>query len=539
MKTIAVAPAALLAVAALHVVGASGHAQAPPAAVAASAVLRADQPGPVVNKNVYGHFAEHLGRGIYEGIWVGPDSPIPNTRGIRNDVVAALRELHVPVLRWPGGCFADEYHWKDGIGPREKRPSMINTHWGGVVEDNSFGTHEFMDLVEQLGTEAYITGNVGSGTAREMMEWVEYLTSDAISPMANLRRQNGREKPWHVPYFGIANEPWGCGGNMRPEYYADEYRKYNTFVKNYDRERPIYRIAAGANAGDTRWTEVLMGVAGRHMDGLSLHYYTLPTGNWGKKGSATQFDEVQWFSTLKRTLHMDELIAKHDAVMDQAEGEWKKGPRRGPGGDKTIGLVVDEWGTWYDVEPGTEPGFLYQQNTLRDALVAALNFHVFHKHADRVTMANIAQTVNVLQAMILTSKEKMLRTPTYWVFEMFKVHQGGTVLPVELQAPDYVLGEERIPMVSASATRAADGSGIHLSLANTSPSQDVTLRVRLAGLTAKSVAGRVLTAAAMNAHNTFEAPNAIQPTPFDGASLKGDTLDVRLPAKSVAVLTLS
>jgi alpha-N-arabinofuranosidase len=538
MKTIAIAPAALLAVAALHVAGASGHAQAPPPAVTASAVLRADQPGAVVNKNVYGHFAEHLGRGIYEGIWVGPESKIPNTRGIRNDVVAALRELQIPVLRWPGGCFADEYHWKDGIGPREKRPSMINTHWGGVVEDNSFGTHEFMDLVEQLGTDAYITGNVGSGTPQEMMEWVEYLTSDAISPMANLRRQNGREKAWRVPYFGIANEPWGCGGNMRAEYYADEYRRYNTFVKNYDREKPVYRIAAGANAEDTRWTEVLMDVAGRRMDGLSLHYYTLPTGNWGKKGSATQFDEAQWFSTLKRTLHMDELIAKHDAVMDKAEAEWKGAPMRGPRGEKTIGLVVDEWGTWYDVEPGTEPGFLYQQNTLRDALVAALNFHVFHRHADRVTMANIAQTVNVLQAMILTSREKMLRTPTYWVFEMFKVHQGGTVLPVELQSPDYVVGQERIPMVSASATRAKDGSAVHLSLANASPTQDVSLSVRVAGLTAKSVAGRVLTAAAMTAHNTFEAPSAIQPAAFGGGTLKGDTLEVKLPAKSVVVLAL-
>jgi alpha-N-arabinofuranosidase len=536
MKTIAVASGAILAIAVLHAAAAGGHAQASTAAVVrASAVLRADQPGPIVNKNVYGHFAEHLGRGIYEGIWVGPESTIPNTRGIRNDVVAALRELHVPVLRWPGGCFADEYHWKDGIGPREKRPSMINTHWGGVVEDNSFGTHEFMDLVEQLGTDAYITGNVGSGTAREMMEWVEYLTSDAVSPMANLRRQNGRDEPWHVPYFGIANEPWGCGGSMRAEYYADEYRKYNTFVKNYDRARPIYRIAAGANAEDYRWTEVLMSVAGRRMDGLSLHYYTLPTGDWGKKGSATQFGEAQWFSTLKRTLRMDELIARHDAVMDEAEAKW--GDAGGRGG-KTVGLVVDEWGTWYDVEPGTEPGFLYQQNTLRDALVAALNFHVFHRHADRVTMANIAQTVNVLQAMILTSREKMLRTPTYWVFEMFKVHQGGTFLPVELQSPDYVLGQERIPMVSASATRAADGSATHLSLANASPAQDVTLTLRLTGLTAKSVAGRVLTAAAMNAHNTFEAPNAVQPKAFDGATLKGDTLDVRLPAKSVAVFTL-
>jgi alpha-N-arabinofuranosidase len=442
------------------------------------------------------------------------------------------------VLRWPGGCFADEYHWKDGIGPRDKRPSMINTHWGGVVEDNSFGTHEFMDLVEQLGTEAYITGNVGSGTPQEMMEWVEYLTSDAISPMANLRRQNGRDKAWRVPYFGIANEPWGCGGNMRPEYYADEFRKYNTFVKNYDRSKPIYRIAAGANAEDYRWTEVLMSMAGRRMDGLSIHYYTLPTGNWSKKGSSTAFGEDQWFSTLQRTLRMDELIRKHAAAMDKAEAEAKVGSADTRGGEKKVGLVVDEWGTWYDVEPGTEPGFLYQQSTLRDALVAALNFHIFHRHADRVVMANIAQTVNVLQAMILTDKEKMLRTPTYWVFEMFKVHQGGTFLPVELQSPDYASGSEKIPMVSASATRAADGSAVYLSLANTSPAQSVTLSVKLAGLAAKSVAGRVLTAPAMNAHNTFDAPNAVQPAAFGGASLKGDTLDVKLPAKAVVVLTL-
>jgi len=336
------------------------------------------------------------------------------------------------------------------------------------------------------------------------MEWVEYMTSDAISPMANLRRQNGREKPWPLPYFGVANEPWGCGGNMRPEYYADEYRRYNTFVKNYDRTKPIYRIAAGANAEDYKWTEVLMGVAGRRMDGLSLHYYTLPTGNWGAKGSATQFDEKLWFSTLSRTLRMDELITKHAAIMDKAEAEAT--PGRGPGGSKKVGLVVDEWGTWYDQEPGSTPGFLYQQNSLRDALVAALNFHVFQRHADRVTMANIAQTVNVLQAMILTSKEKMLRTPTYWVFEMFKVHQGGTFLPVELQSPDYAFGQEKIPMVSASATKAADGSAIHLSLANTSPTQPVTLSVKLAGFTPKAVAGRVLTAPATlpaTARNAF------------------------------------
>ncbi len=523
MKLYYAAPIALLLLVPGSRILGQGTAATPQTVVAAT--VRADQPGSVVNPDIYGHFAEHLGRGIYEGLWVGLDSPIPNTRGIRNDVVAALKALNVPVLRWPGGCFADEYHWKDGIGPREKRPSMINTHWGGVVENNHFGTHEFFDLVDQLGTKAYITGNVGSGTPQEMMEWIEYMTSDAISPMANLRRQNGREKPWHLPYFGIGNEPWGCGGNMRAEYYGDEYRKYNTFIKNYDRTRPIARIAAGADASNFNWTEVMMERAGRRMNGLSLHYYTLPTGDWSKKGSATVFGEDQWFSTLSRTLRMDEFITKHSAIMDKTDPQ------------KRIGIVVDEWGTWYDVEPGTEPGFLYQQNTLRDALVAALNFHIFHRHADRVSMANIAQTINVLQAMILTDKAKMVRTPTYWVFEMFKVHQGGTFLPIEMQAPDYTFGTTSIPGVSASATRAADGR-IAVSFANVHPTRAVTLNVTLSGAAATTATGRVLTAAAMNAHNTFAAPETVSPAPLAGLKVAKGSFEVTLPAKSVALVEL-
>ena len=489
----------------------------------ASLAVHADQPGPTIQPTVYGHFAEHLGRCIYEGIWVGEDSPIPNTRGIRNDVVAALKALQVPVLRWPGGCFADEYHWKDGIGPREDRPSMINTHWGGVVENNHFGTHEFLDLCEQIGTEPYICGNVGSGTPQEMMEWVEYLTSDSDTPMTRLRRENGRETAWKVRYFGVGNESWGCGGNMRPEFYADNYRRFNTFVKNYGSSK-IYRIACGSNESDYRWTEVLMEQAGRQMNGLSLHYYTIPTGKWDKKGSATTFDEALWHNTLLRTLRMEELIQKHGAIMDRFDPE------------KRVGMIIDEWGTWYDVEPGTNPGFLYQQNTVRDAVVAALNFHIFHKYADRVTMTNIAQTINVLQTMILTDEEKMVLTPTYHVFEMFKEHQGGTVLPVELGSPSYTLGEQSLPAVSASASRSEDGTVI-LSLACTHPTESATITV--SGLSGGKITGRVLTADTIQAHNTFEAPAAVQPVPFTDFAASGDTLTVTLPAKSVAVLRLT
>lgn len=392
----------------------------------AKLVIHADLPKSKINKNIYGHFAEHLGRCIYEGLWVGEDSPIPNTDGIRNDVIEALKKLDIPVLRWPGGCFADEYHWKDGIGPREGRKRMVNTHWGGVVENNHFGTHEFFRLCELLECEPYICGNVGSGTVQEMSEWVEYMTFDGESPMADWRRENGREQPWNLKYFGVGNENWGCGGNMRPEYYADLYRCYQTYSRNYGDNR-LYKIAGGANVDDYNWTEVLMREAGRFMDGLSLHSYTIP-GSWEEKRQALGFDEAEWFETMQKSLHMDELITRHSAIMDQYDPE------------KRVGLIIDEWGTWFLSEPGTNPGFLYQQNTLRDALVAGIHLNIFQNHSSRVQMANIAQMVNVLQALVLTEGDKLLLTPTYHVFEMYKVHQDNELLDVAFESPQYTSG---------------------------------------------------------------------------------------------------
>jgi alpha-N-arabinofuranosidase len=485
-------------------------------------VIRVDEAKDTINRNIYGHFSEHLGRCIYEGIWVGEDSPIPNTRGIRNDVVAALKGLKIPVLRWPGGCFADEYHWKDGIGPRANRPAMINTHWGGVVENNHFGTHEFLDLCEQLGTSPYVCGNVGSGTPQEMMEWVEYMTSDANSPMANLRRKNGRDKPWKVPYFGVGNESWGCGGNMRPEYYADNYRRFNTFVKNYP-GNSVYRIACGANAGDYQWTEVVLTNVMRRMNGLSLHYYTIPTGNWGRKGSATAFDQAQWFSTMKQALRMEELLAKHSAIMDKHDPQ------------KRIGLIVDEWGTWYDVEPGTNPGFLYQQNSLRDALVAGLTLNLFNNRCDRIKMANIAQTINVLQAMILTDKEKMLLTPTYHVFEMYAVHHDAKLLPTDLKSVEYREGPDSVPALNVSASRDASGK-VHVTICNLNPSTAVELPCELKGAKVQKLSGRVLTAPQITAHNTFEKPEEVKPATFEGAKVTDNGFVLTVPAKSVVLV---
>ena len=487
----------------------------------ATLAIRLDQPRWTINRNIYGQFAEHLGRLIYEGIWVGENSPIPNTRGLRNDVLAALKELHVPVLRWPGGCFADEYHWRDGIGPRDKRPRRSNSSWGGV-DTNAFGTHEFMDLCEMLGADAYVNGNVGSGSPQEMMEWIEYMTADADSELANLRLRNGRDKPWKVPYFAIGNETWGCGGNMRPEYYADVYRRYATFIKNHSGNR-IQKLAVGGYDENYNWTEVLMAQAGKQMDGLSLHYYTLPTGKWDKKGSATQFGENEWHTTLLRTLRMDEFIQRHSAIMDKYDPQ------------KRVGLMVDEWGTWYDSEPGRDMGALYQQNTLRDAIVAGINLNIFHKHADRVKMTNIAQMINVLQAMILTDKGKMVLTPTYHVFRMYRVHQGATLIPVDLSAPEYKLGAASVPSLSVSASRDSEGR-LHVSIINLNPNQPAELTTTIWGGAIKSLTGEVLTAPAVNSMNTFDSPNTVKPAPFSRYKLEGSQVSLSIPAKSVVAL---
>ena len=486
-----------------------------------------------INKELQGHFSEHLGRCIYEGLYVGENSPIPNTNGMRNDVVNALKEMRIPVLRWPGGCFADEYHWMDGIGPKEKRKRMINTHWGGVVEDNSFGTHEFMELCRQLGCKTYINGNVGSGSIREMSEWVEYMTFVGVSPMAELRKQNGHEEPFRVDYFGVGNENWGCGGNMNPEYYGNLYRHYQTYVRTYDSKKPIYKIACGANVNDYNWTKGVLetthkgGGKDAHgfMNGLSLHYYTHP-GGWEHKGSATDFDEKMWYQTLKKTLYMEELINQHGAIMDQYDK------------DKKIGLIVDEWGTWFDCEPGTNPGFLYQQNTMRDALVAGINLNIFNKHCDRVKMANIAQLVNVLQAVILTEGEKMLLTPTYHVFNMYKVHQDAELLDSYVETEKIGLeGKNKVPNLNESVSLGKDGK-IHVTINNLSVEKDYEIEGVFTETALKDVKGTIVTGA-MRDHNTFDEPNKVHTESFTDCKIKDNKLVFTIPKCSVLHLEVT
>jgi len=482
-------------------------------------IVNADLAAGTIDKNIYGHFAEHLGRCIYEGIWVGKDSEIPNTRGIRKDVVEALRALEIPVLRWPGGCFADEYHWKDGIGPAEQRPAMVNTHWGGVVENNHFGTHEFLDLCEMIGAEPYICGNVGSGTVQEMQQWVEYITCEG-GRMADLRSENGRTEPWILKYFGVGNENWGCGGRMRPEYYADLYRRYQTYIRNFG-DNKIFKIACGPSGDDYRWTEVMMREAGKMMHGLALHYYTKSRG---QRDFATGFSENQWFTTMKKTLFMEELIQKHCAVMDRYDPSGR------------VALIVDEWGTWHEVEPGTNPRFLYQQNTMRDALVAGINLNIFNSYCKRVKMANIAQTVNVLQAMVLTDGAKMLLTPSYHVFEMYRAHHGATLLDLHLKrCPEYENRGEVIPQVSVSASMDNKGA-VNISLCNLHPVRTVPVTCELRGMKPGRVEGGILAAAEIDAHNTFDEPTRVRPADFGAASLSGGNLETELPPACVAVL---
>ncbi|MBN2244576.1 MAG: alpha-N-arabinofuranosidase [Candidatus Aminicenantes bacterium] len=486
--------------------------------------IQVDQGETVINRNIYGHFSEHLGRCIYAGYWVGENSAVPNVAGIRKDIIEALKKIKVPVLRWPGGCFADEYHWKDGVGPLDQRPAMINTHWGRVTENNHFGTHEFMQLCEQIGCEPYISANLGSGTIQEMQEWVEYITFDGQSPMADWRRANGREEPWKLQYFGIGNENWGCGGNMRPEYYADLYRRYQTYVRNFSGNR-IFKIACGANSDDYEWTEVLMREAAWYMRGLSLHYYTVP-GGWGNKNSATEFGEAEWFETLRLAWNIDELIKRHSTIMDRYDPQ------------KRIALVVDEWGTWYQVEPGTNPSFLYQQGTLRDALVAGLTLNVFNQHCDRVRMANLAQTVNVLQSLILTEGEKMIVTPTYHVFDLYKVHQDAVMLPLELECCDYAFGEEKIPALSISASRNEAGI-IHITVGNMDPNKEAKLVIDLRGSEEpEDITGQVLTSSKMNDHNTFTDPLKVKPAQLEELKINKGKIEAVLPSKSVSLITI-
>ena len=512
-----------------------GIALSTPAIAANKVVLSVDvsKAGAKIDRNIFGQFAEHLGHGIYEGIWVGPDSPIPNTRGIRNDVVAALKAIRVPNIRWPGGCFADEYHWRNGIGPQ--RTVTLNPNWGGVLEPNTFGTHEFMDFLEQIGADAYISINVGSGTPREAAEWLEYLTAAQETTLAKERAANGHPAPYKVPYLGIGNESWDCGGNMTPDYYLSQLKIYSRFVRNFnpaqqDKQRQMLKIAVGPGGGEARWTdwtETIMKAYQHHqwswdVNGLSMHSYTVV--RWPPSFKSIGFGEPEYAQILKSTLEMEDLINKHSAIMDKYDPQ------------KKVALVVDEWGAWYAPLPDSNPGFLVQQNSLRDAILAALNLNIFARHADRIRMANIAQMINVLQAMIITNKEKMVLTPTYYVYKMYVPFQDAAFVPVTFNAGTYTYDNISLPRVDAIAAKDKSGK-LWLEITNLDPNESIEIEANFTGISAKSASGESLTGFKVDSVNTFESPNTVAAKPIS-AQVQAGKVALKLEPKSVTVISL-
>lgn len=487
-----------------------------------SITLKSNDKAPVINKNIYGHFAEHLGKCIYGGFFVGDTSKIPNTRGVRNDIIDALKKLKIPNLRWPGGCFADTYHWKDGIGPQNERPTIVNKWWGGVTEDNSFGTHDFLNLCELLEAEPYLSGNVGSGTVQELADWVQYTNFGGKSPMSDLRKKNGRIEPWKVKFWGIGNEAWGCGGNMTANYYAGEYRKYATFMADWENTGGITRIASGSNSADYNWTEVLMKEIPLNMlGGVGVHHYSVI--DWNKKGDGVDYTEEQYFQTLKSALKMEELVTKHSAIMDKYDPE------------KKVAMIVDEWGAWYEVEKGTNPGFLYQQNTMRDAVLAGATLNIFNNHADRVRMANLAQCVNVLQAVILTDDTKMILTPTYHVMQMYAVHQDAKLIPIDFTSPLYNYNGETLPALSASASK-DNSETTHISIVNIDTKKENKIEIDINNLAIKKVTATIVTSSKLQDYNSFDNPSKIKPSVFKNFEIKKGKLEISIPPFSIVVL---
>jgi alpha-L-arabinofuranosidase len=492
----------------------------------------ATKPGPKINRNLFGQFAENLGHGLYDGIWVGPDSSIPNTRGIRNDVVAALRELKVPNVRWPGGCFADQYHWRKGIGPRDKRPATVNSAWGDVIDTNAFGTDEFMDFIDQIGSTPYVSINVGSGTPEEAAAWLEYMTAAAPTALAKERAANGHPEPYKVGFLGIGNESWDCGGAMTPDYYVSLMKVYSRFVLDMNPAQrskdQMLKIAVGPGTPETAWTEAVMQAWKKHtwawdINGVSLHWYTVPNG-WPPSTTSEKFGIADYAKTLKSTLFMNEFLRKQEAVMDKYDP------------DKKVTLAVDEWGAWHAPLSGSNPAFLVQQNSVRDAILASLNLNIFVRHADRVRMANIAQMINVLQAMILTDKEKMVLTPTYYVFKMYVPFQDATFIPVAFDAGVYTHGSVTLPRVDAIAARSADGN-LLLEITNLDAENPAIIDANLAGITAKSAKAETLSGSAVDSINTFESPNAIMPKQT-AVKVQNGKLSLTVAPRSVTVVSI-
>lgn len=527
--------AAFVAGLALATIGQAQPLQAAPHVLS----LDAAQTGPVINRDIFGQFAEMLGEGIYGGVWVGRDSKIPNVRGIRTDVVQALRAIRPPVVRWPGGCYADQYHWRDGIGPTASRRPRVNVTWGGVIDPNTFGTDEFMDFADQIGSEAYISVNVGSGTVQEAADWLEYMTTDQPTALGKERAANGRKAPYKVKYVGLGNEAWGCGGAFTPDAYVDRMKLFSQYVQNqnpaqrrslaFDSDVTMKRIASAQGLGETAYTEAVMKAWKERqpiywgLEGISLHYYT-QSGKFPMMDPSINFGEKDYAALIKTTYGIENMIAEHSAIMDRYDPQ------------KRVAMVIDEWGAWLRPLPGTKLMFLRQQNSLRDAVLASVNLNIFARHADRIRMTNIAQMINVIQSMILTEGPKMVLTPTYYVYKMYVPFQDAQSIPLQLDAGEYRFGDVTVPQVDGIAARSKDGK-VWVALTNIDPNRTVEVRAKVQGVPSGHAVGEVLTAATVDAVNTFDVPSTVAPKPFR-AEAAGGELTLQLPPKSVTVVSL-
>ena len=475
------------------------------------------EPIGTIRPAVYSQFAEHIGGVIYDGVWVGPDSKIPNVQGIRKDIIDHVKRIGPVVVRWPGGCFADAYHWRDGIGPREKRPRR-HGRWRDDTESNQFGTHEFLTFCKLCGVEPYLAANVGTGTASEYQNWVEYCNAPAgATSLADERGANGDRDPFGVRYWGVGNESWGCGGKFTPEDYCREYRRFTEWVPNYG--VPLYLIAAGPNGNDVDWTRRFFAKwadgARAPIRGWSPHYYC------GTTGHATKFTDDQWYEMLEKANRMERLIGDQWAAMGEFDREHK------------VKLIIDEWGTWHPEGTEINKRHLFEQmGTLRDALVAGLTLDTFNRHADKVDMANIAQLVNNLQSLFLADGDKFVATPNFHVFETYRPHQGAQAVRLDVQAPEvgFKAGgrDAKVFRVAGSASR--NERGLTLTLVHTHASEPAEIVVRVRDAKIARARHTTLTHKALNAHNTFERPDEVTPTAADVEAREGELRLTLAPA---------
>ncbi len=549
-----------LAAAAVALRGSSSLAQS--AQVDAHIELLPSEPIATISPELYSHFIEHLGGVIYDGVWVGPNSKIPNQAGIRTAFIEAMRAIQAPLLRWPGGCFADSYDWRDGLGPAAKRPAR--TAFWGQQDSNQYGLHEFIHTCRAIGCKPYLAANLRTLPARDFYQEIEYcnapagpVPSNSAAPampnaFAAQRAANGDPAPFNVDLWGVGNESWGCGGNLTPEEYAAEFRRYTAWTPTYG--TPLRFVAVGPNGDDVDWTTRLFQALRanpeqRHLWGLSVHYYTSGSPTKFAAGDALKFNGDDHYDLLTRASIMEKVVTDHWKAIGNQPGRPQ------------VKLVVDEWGAWYGKGTELAPEYhLSQQSTMRDALLTGITLDIFQRHADKVAIANVAQSINCIHSLMLAQGDKFTLTPTFHVFQMYLPHRGAQAIRANFTAPtianplanaptpaggnSYIGSLEAVKTLaglSGSASIATTGNGKLLTLTVVNPHLDrpITTEITLGGASIAFATGTVLAEPDVHAHNDFANPNAVQPRTARVAAPAAGRLTHTFPPASVTTLQLT